>query len=291
MLKRFLYPSGLGSGAEGTGPVITDNVIYFQDDFETGNFSKWDNNQADNCSSPPLGTIAVTTTLPYGGSYSSEARYYMDSSGTCSPTGHAQRIACDKWFQASTGYPNGLEEFYIRGYHRFHINPGGTEITIVGRKLFYFLDPTDAWHGVIATALGSHAYSLSFDKGGDTVNFGSGSVRNGVPAPTSGVGLAWSVVYNWQVDTWYYIEAYVKANSPAASGPYDGACTVWVQGLGVDPSPIEILRVTNANFRSTLTTGIRAIRVGEQTARNTNELIDEQRYWDNVVIANYRIGP
>jgi hypothetical protein len=192
-----------------------------------------------------------------------------------------------------------LDHFFIRGYVRFHVNvdKGGTPLYGVGRKLFYFFDSaSDNWHSVFATAIGEsatqyRAFTLGLgNKGGDQCD--GGTITPVTGAPCGSWARKTTRAYTWQFDTWYYVEVELKLNTPAATGPYDGEARAWVQGIGIDPSPVLIIEITGANFRTTQTAGMGMVRVGEQADRQNWQTVDEQRYWDDIAISTAGpIGP
>jgi hypothetical protein len=96
-----------------------------------------------------------------------------------------------------------------------------------------------------------------------------------VPATTYW-GLA---TLSW--NQWYCIELEVQANTPGSS---DGILTLWINGT-------QVWQKTGVNLRGTATTGIQAVRVGEQVNRYNYNPINEYRYWDDIVISTSYIQP
>jgi hypothetical protein len=193
----------------------------------------------------------------------------------------------------------GLSHLFIRGFVKFHSNAG--EGAPIQRKLFYLKDPgggsgcgNDCWHVVPGGAPGGLFWFI-----GDN---GTGTGWAGLPAyvwdtnyPDRPVHAACNngtdcttVLYYWVFDQWYYVEVEVQVNTP---GQADGLIRMWVQGIGVDPSPIKVIEVRNQEVRGAWTTGITRFGVGDQADRLNYIVIDEERYWDDVVVADAYVGP
>lgn len=58
----------------------------------------------------------------------------------------------------------------------------------------------------------------------------------------------------------------------------------WVDG-------VKYLNVTNANLRGTCNYGWQRFEVGVQANRDNYDPVDEERYWDDVVVSTGYIGP
>ncbi|MBI4386464.1 MAG: hypothetical protein HY551_03710 [Elusimicrobia bacterium] len=240
--------------------------------------------------------------IPYGtnweepGGLSDLGRLPADNTAGCYMDGidgrHAAVEGYLRKYFTTGAYTNGLEHFFIRGYVRFHINPGGTALAGIGRKLFYFLGGGDAdtWHGVMGTTIGNdHAFAMGFTRGAahqvveDTI-----ADRAELCYPDR-IGNCTTVAYAWDFDAWYYVETEVKANTPAA---YDGEFRLWVQKIGVDPSPILVIEATGVNIRGSQTVGVQKLSVGDQADRQNWQPVNEVRYWDDVAISTTGyIGP
>jgi hypothetical protein len=194
----------------------------------------------------------------------------------------------------------GFSHFFIRGFVKFHLNPGGAQV--LQRKLYYLKDPgggsgctgDNCWHVVSGGAVGGLFWFLSCYSGG--VN-GNGGVQllldtnypdrqTHSPCPLG--SDCTTQVYFWTYDQWYYVEVEVLANTP---GLADGVERMWVQAIGVDPAPILVVQLLNYNIRGSWTTGLNHFGVGNQADRLHYDAIDEERYWDNVVIGDAYIGP
>lgn len=54
---------------------------------------------------------------------------------------------------------------------------------------------------------------------------------------------------------------------------------------------VKYLNVTNANLRGTCNYGWQRFEVGVQANRDNYDPVDEERYWDDVVVSTGYIGP
>lgn len=184
-------------------------------------------------------------------------------------------------FDANTGYPNGLDHVFVRGYFKAHLNPGAAENNYVQRKLFYLKDASTGGFNlnVVLTSDG-HYFRI---QNGVTGSFGSNpcaatgpiSYSYGWPAPR----YMGPPVWKW--DTWYAVELEVQMNTPGVS---DGVLSFWVDGT-------QYLHATGLNLRGTCSNAWKRIEVGVQTDRQNFDAVDEERYWDDVVMSTQYIGP
>ena len=275
------------SSAFGLTIASAGGATILSDGFESGNFAAW-----DSAGGFPNNNPFIETTVVRSGTYSYGNSYVICGDSTNSACGAAHQGMgryLTKNFTSANGFPNGLDHFFLRGYFRIHINLGGTPIIGVGRKLFYWFDSlADTWHGIVAANISSYTFGFGSDLGGQNIEFGTGTLRNNVPCPTSLIGTCSSVIYNWVPDAWYYLELELQANTP---GAFDGLFNVWIQKVGVDPIPIKMLSGTGVSFRGSQTTGMGLIRIGEQADRQNWQVVDELRYWDDIKISTSYIGP
>ena len=70
-------------------------------------------------------------------------------------------------------------------------------------------------------------------------------------------------------------------NTPGSS---DGILEFWVDGT-------QYLSYTAYNVRGTATEGWKRIEIGVQADRQVFDPIDEERYWDDVVVSSVSVGP
>lgn len=266
MLKRFIYPSGPGSGAEGTGPVATGQTIYFSDTFET----------ADTDLVPPWAyrtgvnvTLNTNPSFSHGGSNSGRF-YYAIAAGAPAALDSSQWI--------STIITPALNHWFMRGYFYLATPTIGLDTFAVQRKILWWSDSTNA-------AISQVNYS----------NFlVLWTATGGVPSPTTHYlafggnavgGCAGTMPSLWDIttfswDTWYGLEVEIQLNT---LGNSDGILRVWKNGT-------QVYSNTALNLRGTCG-DVSFFSVGFQTSRSNSEQIDEYRYWDDVVIASSYIGP
>jgi hypothetical protein len=240
--------------------------VLFKQDFETGSLSGfnfvWTTDQV---------TLNSDPTYVRTGKYS--ARFYYticgDSTNTaCGGKSQDSNRYLSKYFNDTTGFPNGLEDFYARGYvYVKSPEPGGT-LDNVGRKLIYWMDNRSSWTwwGVVATHSKNGTLPLTIQ---------TNSSIDGVP----------NVPY-WDVavlsfDRWHCIELRVKANTPGLS---DGLIALWVDGQ-------KVFEKSGLNLRGSATTGTQVVRFGEQTNRYNYDPVYEYRYWDDIIVSTGYIGP
>lgn len=256
MLKRFLYPSGLGSGAEGTGPVETNRVVYFEDDVESGTLLTTD--------APPgqwdyvvglAGTVTASGAAAHAGSYGIQIHYE-----DLTPPADVNRYVVKDGF--------GLTHLFCRAYVKFHVNAGGST-DFVQRKLFWF-DNGVALGGFDWTVILTSWWVTPID----------GKVWLAMTANVGPGGTPWQdydlAALNY--DTWYCIELEVTMNTP---GVDDGRYSLWVDDALVASGTGKSYSGTNAN-------PISRFRLGEQA--DSGAVVDEERYWDDVVIAATKTG-
>ena len=227
----------------------------FCDDFELGNKDKW--NQV-------AGKATVNGARAYSGNYSLHIPYE-----DLIPPPPATDI--NRFAQIDLSSQN-LEHFFVRGYVNFASEGTYAE----QRKLYYIFGKnwgTDVGWDVITSAwyrntpfrhqVNSNGYSWS-----------------GLRVPSSDTKK--DNVFNF--DTWYALELEVKLNSSPTcdtTGACDGLVRVWVNDI------LQLER-TNIKIRNN-TEPLGNVRVGAQ-ADDTDFIVDEDRYWDNVVVSRSRIG-
>ena len=227
----------------------------FCDDFELGNKDKW--NQV-------AGKATVDGARTYSGNYSLHIPYE-----DLTPPPPATDI--NRFAQVDLKDLN-LTHFFVRGYVNFA--SGGTYAE--QRKLYYIFGKnwgtgvgwdviTSAWYRntPFRHQVNSNGYSWS-----------------GLRVPGSDTKK--DSVFNF--DTWYALELEVKLNSSPTcdtAGTCDGLVRVWVNDT------LQLER-TNIKIRNNVEP-LGNVRVGAQ-ADDTNFIVNEHRYWDNVVVSRSRIG-
>jgi hypothetical protein len=221
---------------------------------------------------------------------------------TAGVQGGSQQFGLTWYYDRGTLSPpdlQGLIHFFIRGFVKFHLNPGGT--SIMGRKIFYLKDPgggsgcgNSCWQVVPDGSNGGLFWKLTNNGSGTgwaglpAYVLDTNAVRPSIPHPCPYGSNCTTVLYYWVFDQWYYVEVEVQVNTP---GQADGLIRMWVQGIGIDPSPVKIIEVLNQEVRGAWTTGITRAGVGNQADRLNYDAIDEERYWDDVVVGDAYVGP
>lgn len=186
-------------------------------------------------------------------------------------------------FGTAQGYPNGLEEFYIRFYVRYHLNAGGTDAgtsNTFQRKVLFLKsftgEPTEGGAtGNFVITSDANKFRLAggtwAGQGGDASSFSYGAAPPYLMTPPD---------RHWDAP-WTCMEVHIKLNTPGSS---DGVLEFWVDGT-------QYLSYTAYNVRGTATTGWKRVEIGVQADRQFSDPIDEERYWDDVVISSSYIGP
>jgi hypothetical protein len=198
----------------------------------------------------------------------------------CGGTSQDNNQAVVQYFDVAHGWPNsnGFQHFFVRAYVKFHVNVGGQSIP--QRKLFFisgFNGSTRAYDIVLSTNLDQ------------TLNWRWADQAN--PACTGFVAMGFETLGTFLLDTWYYLEMETRIND---SGVNNGIARIWVAQAG--HTPTLILNQTSLNYKvsdpgcgnfpTSFQVGMQANRIGVKT-----NIVDEDRYWDDVVIGDAYIGP
>jgi hypothetical protein len=185
-------------------------------------------------------------------------------------------------FDSTNGYPNGVDPIFVRGYFRGHLNSGGADNNFLQRKLFYIKDSTGTWNLSVVLTSDGHYFRVQ-----NAVTGGLGSNPCGADGPHSYSPLNCPGQYCisppiWSWDTWNAVELGIGMNTPGLS---DGWIKFWVNGT-------QYMNATGLNLRGTCSNTWRRIEVGVQANRSNFDPVDEERYWDDVVISTTGpIGP
>jgi hypothetical protein len=268
-----------------TTTTTSSTAPLFNADFEGGSLpAGWDFVQT-------TANVSITSTPPPGRSGNALQIHYTicgDSTNTACGAAHQDS---NRW--VSKIITPGLTHFFVRGYLYFKTpEPGATPGVITQRKLIRFSDSLSA--GGINGTGATYGFMLnSFNASGGvytpTVNLTLAAGATVVSACSAGAGpigpgstspTIWDV-YAFNYNTWYSLELEVQLNTP---GSFDGIGRIWVNG-------VQVLSRTDLNFRDSCTTPVSGFFLGNQADRGNYAVVDEYRYWDDVVISQSYIGP
>lgn len=253
-------------------PIFPKNQIYFQDSFESGSFSSsWVQPTSDGWSTE----LPYIASSPARGSYS-----YGQHFVTVSPVTNEDR-ALLKNFTVAEGFSSGVNPIYVRGYLQGHLNSGGADTSLVQRKYIFFKQSSG----------GTWDWAFVLTSDGRYLRMQNSLGNTGNPC---GVPAVYSYDHNQSIpsgrymnppqlqwDTWYCIEIALGLNTPTFS---DGWVKLWVDGTLYGD-------FTGLNIRGNCSGGWQRIEIGfsvDTTASGGDA--DENRYWDDVVMANSQIG-
>lgn len=251
----------------GTGVTPTPPTTLFQDDFETGNFSKWgfQNNAANQ---------SIVTSPVHGGTYSAKFHYGYTSTGA-----QDQNVWAGVTFTPST-------DVFVRAYLFVKTpNAGETANLIVQRKLIWLSDSSTAGNN-----LGTYQVALtSFNSNGGTflptqyaLNWISQATQSGGACGSMPSGIGWNLA-TLSYDTWYSVEFEVTPNTPGGS---DGQIHLWINGN------LVYSKTGISNLRGTCTGNISQLSLGEQANITVAGTVDQDRFWDDVKVSSTGpIGP
>jgi hypothetical protein len=192
------------------------------------------------------------------------------------------------WAPRISGWPNGLHHYFIRGWVKFHPNPSTMDPATYPhmlRKTFYMFGayhPATASYGyaVVLTTDGSISYHLL------TIHLYHGT-SDGQCNSSNLIGDNGPTV-SYLMDTWYALEIEFLQNS----GPNttDGELRAWITPEG--GATTKFTDLTGINLSGNCTDGIGSMGVGYQVNKAAvTEVVDEYRFWDDLVVADAYIGP
>ena len=230
------------------GPAGT---IIFSDDFETGDFSKWDTNAFP-------GSVTISTLHTHSGTYSASMSYIH-----AAPSADVNHYLT-KTLANDAGL--GTDTFYSGWVYLKHPEAGAA--INGGRKLMYIRSQC----GACGTAAWWVFLQVS-DNSGDPTTAGLLHYENynGFGPNNSHYGTA---ILNW--DTLYHVEVEVVASTPGTAST-DGAVRWWVNGT-LDYA------ATSINTRWTNISGITQLDLGDQSQLDLSGAMNEFRYWDDVAV-------
>jgi len=191
------------------------------------------------------------------------------------------------WRPRLHGWPNGLHHFFIRGWMKFA--PKSPPMTVaeyphVQRKTYYIFGayhPATVSYGysVVLTTDASISYNLLTMR----INKGISDGQCGSNYHPDSYG---SVPY--LMDTWYGLEIEFLQNSGVDTP--DGEVRVWMTPEG--GATTKVIEQTGINWSGNCSDGVGQMSLGYQVnASAITEIVDEDRFWDDVVVGDAYIGP
>jgi hypothetical protein len=254
----------------------------FTDGFESGNFAAWSGAGGWPTNNP---FIATSPSPVHSGTYSYGQHYYICGDPANPACGAASQDSNRYLVKMATdfGQPSGMTHFFMRGYVYFK-SPTTPDTVITGRKLIWVGDETSSggsggiWNIMFSGITGSGGALTPTHQ---HLTFGSQGAACHGSSPVD-----WMAgVPPLDFDVWYSLEIEVQTNTPVADpGPFDGIFRVWVDGA-------LVYQNTTIKINGNCTTPFRYFSVGRQTNRGSYMVVDEYRYWDDVVISTSYIGP
>lgn len=236
--------------------VAAGGTYLRQFDFESGNLAGW-----DYVRNPTRQTVQGV--IKHGGSYAEQIHYIL--------CGDSTDPACGASHEDDNAYTNeeiDESELYLRGYlYMKSPEPGGTKDG-VNRKIYWLASSHDEWSAILTTVNTSGTNSFRFVM--------NPSTPCAVPASsfTFGTTTLW--------DGWHIPELRTKLNTPGVS---DGIVSLWIDGVQLGSTS------SNRNIRGTCTSNIGYFSVGRQADRFNYNVVDEYRYWDDIIANTSYIGP
>ena len=254
------------------------------DDFETGSFSKWTavyNTSAIQLAPNPAAPVVNADSPVREGANVARFHYEILAS---TPVHHDDNKMLFLDLRQMTGH------IFVRGYVLIPANTvlyGATQS--IQRKLFYIKSNIDP-----ATGSDQHpafGFFLAGDVIDNSVNYttlrlGYGG-RGGTGASLQNLGR----IYKGR---WTAIQIEAKLNSPSTSSevsPKDGVFRLWVDNVLTYENTQMDFRSNNPNNPQSGDAGKSAaflidhIEVGRQVDRQNGDVVNEDRYWDNVIIS------
>lgn len=253
--------------ASGTTTTTTTPTTYFQTGFEEGTFSGiW---TGLNSYPPGPPTINTNPTFVHSGSYSAQFQYYICGDST-NPACMLSNYDTDMYLYKTL--PTGLTHFFVRAYvYLKHPEPGGTVDGIQRKLIYLWVDPSTGgyyWSAILTTDSATGVVPARF------------VVQN---TPVGGTTTSYWGVATLTYDAWYCIELEIQ-NDTATAPPWNGVVRLWVNGVKTwENTSIDLNRGTNYAIGTFL--------FGQQGFRPNYNVLNEYRYWDDIVISSSYVGP
>jgi len=234
-------------------------TIYFSDDFESGNFSKWASRNPN---------VTIQSDRVHKGTKAIHIPYDLEAIGPDHQDNNRHVIA--------DLTSKNLSHFFLHGCFNISssVAPPRVYSPTTRRKLFYIFSEDYYRQGrwdIILGALGGEK-----GKTGDiyplSITIGSNYYPNYSDLRT-GASFASGLI---KVDQWHCLELEAKLNTPNVS---DGLVRVWLDG-------VLVYERLNISIRSD-NRALGVIQVGTQIDRSgDSEERHEDRYWDDIIISD-----
>jgi hypothetical protein len=233
-------------------------------------------------------TAAISPNAAYSGTNGFDIHYVLqaNSNGGC-------QVHQDNNTSLVQNISPSLSHYFVRGYFRFAFDTATLcSKPVVQRKLIY-LKPVGWGSGSWAFMLTSWPWpNCATDGYNVSVGYASGGGTGATlwgNNPPDGFQPANNHVY---ANTWYYIELEVEYRAYGKD-----TLRIWLAQAGAAPN--LILDRSDLNLRSSTDAasgiGLGSVEIGRQVdiTRNSDftPVVDEHRYWDEIVIGTTRIGP
>lgn len=232
-------------------PTLANSEIIFQDNFETGDKSKWDY-------SVPL--AEVTGSVVKSGAYSLHIPYDL-------PAGPPEHADNNRFVEVYLG-EFSVDHFFVRGYFRL----ADTGLTTAAKKLYYIWSypQSEPYWDIIVSAYEWGEDDLSITLSSNYYEYSDLRIP------------VWDIARgNVHYNTWHCLELEIDLNTPGYS---DGNSRIWLDGALVHTSANISIR-NDTKPLGIVRAGAQIDRNGDELARH------EDRYWDNIVISTEYVGP
>jgi hypothetical protein len=255
-------------------PTTTPTGPVFMTGFEAGN-PAWDFvwNSTD---------VTITSAPPPGRSgNAAQIHYHICGDSTNTACGAAHQDS-NRWI--SKIISPGLTHFFVRGYVYFK-TPEADATPGVGiqRKMLRFGDTPSAG-AINGTGYTYEDLLIGWGSSGgvvtSTINLSLVEAGNSACNANPVQKIRWDLA-PLTYDAWHAVEIEVQLNTP---GVVDGVFTLYVDG-------IQKYHATDVNYRGTCSTPVKGFFLGNQADRGNYNVVDEYRYWDDIVISTSHIGP
>jgi hypothetical protein len=255
----------------GLSPVIAGECAspkpewIFCDDFESGNFDKWNlvwTTSDIQLVPPPQDSQTLVTPPNRGGNSVARFHYVIPGSGPEHQDSNRQLEL----------YTTPIHHGFVRGYVLIPKNTRlhGASSFPIQRKLIYFKLQDWDTSGL--------AFFLTSEPPSDDLSANYIKLRLGYGGGSANEFSIWNMG-RMPVGKWVAIQVEFKLNTPGQS---DGIFRLWIDNA-------LTYETTSINLRKNNTNGINKLQFGDQADRINNDPVDEYRYWDDIVISTTQI--